>query len=106
MAQIAARPATLKLTDANQHDVIAAPGAGKRIIIYSLHVSHDDDVANTIDVKEDTTVEHTFVLPAAGGGDGIEFPNGWGLAENIPLTAQQSGDLNAYINVTHRIVPA
>jgi len=49
--------------------LIAAPGAGEILVIYSLKLQNETDVATTMIVKEGTVERLRHFSPATSGGD-------------------------------------
>ena len=85
-------------------EAIAAPGAGKALVIYSLVGSNSGGALSTVDFKDGSTVEYSLSMAASGGGFGPAI-RPWTLRENQALNLQQSAVVNSWVTVQYEILP-
>lgn len=97
-------PARVVLTDANQQTLVAAPGAGKHLVVYGLFGSNAGASLSAVDVKDGSTARFTFAVGANGGGFACPLSTGWHLASNSALTVQQSAAVTSYVTALYDTV--
>ena len=105
---LGARPQYLVLTDTDQHNIQAAPGAGKAIEVLHIFASSDQAAQTTLSIKENTTTKYSLVLQISSQPVPVALgESGWLLPENTALTAQHSVDTaNVYVTALTRVVPS
>lgn len=85
----------LNISTSGDNEIIAEPGAGKRIVICDLEIINTTSTASTVLIKSGSTVIRRFLFQNQGNGVALVFSTyrEWRLAANTALNINLSGAL-------------
>ena len=88
------------------NELIAAPGAGYKLVIYYFMIENESSTATTMILKDGSTAKYRRLGQNQGDGLTREFPRGdpWELAENAALNLNLSGANQCGYNVEYETV--
>lgn len=99
---------TATAASSGDNTLVAAPGAGKRIVVHYFLIELEASTATAMILKDGSTA--VFRRYAANEGDGLvrEFPGGapWELTANAALILNLSGANTCGYNVEYEVVAA
>jgi hypothetical protein len=93
------------LTDGTLTTLVAAPGAGKHLVVYGFFGSNAGASLSTVDWYDNATKRFSFAMGANGGGFSCPLTSGWRLATNAPLKIQQSASVASYVSCLYVVEP-
>ena len=100
-----------QISSSGDNELIAAPGAGKRLVIHEFHIVNEDSSAVTVLVRQADKTSEAFRAHLAAAGDAFSwedkgnFDDEWHLDLNTALEANLDGAIAVGYTIRYNIQP-
>ena len=95
--------ARVALSDTSQQTLVAAPGAGRRIVVHFVTGSNAGGSLSTLSLKDGAAVRFSLSMAANGGGFALPLNRPWELSENQALNIQQDAGVTSSCSVIYEL---